>query len=126
MKKVNFDLGIYLFRRQVSGPICPEDDRRTTNGEVIAVLHPLQNVDPSGLYCFGISKSDRNTKTLVKRNLKFSKVITLSFERQMFMTAVEEVHAKLNVAVKYLSQGEQLALQAGGSLDLQGCAAHQS
>lgn len=112
-----FDLGLYTFKRQVNGPICPQDDLQTKNGEVVAVLHPMQNVDPSNLYCFGIAKSDSNTKTLMRKNLKFSKVITLSFERAMFMTATDEIHAKLNEAVRFLKTqaGDQLPLLEEGA-----------
>lgn len=107
-----FDLGLYTFKRQVSGPLCPQDDRLAKNGEVVAVLHPMQNVDGSGLYCFGVAKSDLATKTLVRKNLKFSKVITLSFNKDTTHSQVEEVHAKLNAAVIYLKS------QEGGQLQL--------
>lgn len=105
-----FDVGIYTFRRQVAGPICPEDDRKTINGSIFAVLHPMQTADPKGLYCFGVAKSDLDTKTLVRKNLKFNKVVTLTFSKDGVNTDIEELHAKLNAAVTYFKDGEQLQI----------------
>lgn len=73
----SFDVGIYTFRRHFFGPVCPKDDQQQKDGTVFAVLHPMTKVDPNGLYCFGISGRDLYTKTLVKRNLKLSRVVTL-------------------------------------------------
>lgn len=105
-----FDIGIYTFRRHVAGPICTPDDRQTADGAVFAVLHPLQKVDPGGIYCFGIDRATGDTKSLVRKNLKFNKVITLQFEQEGITTSFEEVHAKLNAALNYLKGGEQLSV----------------
>lgn len=105
-----FDVGIYTFRRQVAGQICPPDDQKTKNGSIFAVLHPMQTADPKGLFCFGVSKDDLNTKTLVRRNLKFNKIVTLSFSKDGVSTDVEEIHAKLGAAVAYFKGGQQLML----------------
>lgn len=105
-----FDIGIYTFHRQVAGFICPEDDQKTENGQVFAVLHPMQKVDFKGLYCFGVDKASGDTKTLVRKNLRFNKVVTLQFSQDGITTSFEEVHAKLNAALNYLKGGEQLSV----------------
>ena len=106
-----FDLGLYTFKRQVMGPICPEDDQKMRDGQLVAVLHPTRRVDPNGIYCFGVDQESGDTKTLVRKNLRFIKVVTLKFTREPSMTAVEETHAQLNVALTYIkTQVEQLAL----------------
>lgn len=110
MQTVKFDIGVFTFRRQVAGLICPDDDQKTQNGAVFAVLQPFQNVDPKGLYCFGVDKASGATKTLARKNLKFNKVVTLKFTRDGLMTSVEEVHAKLNATVAYFRKGEQLEI----------------
>lgn len=104
-----FDIGIYTFRRQVAGPICTQDDQKTENGSIFAVLHPMQRVDPAGVYCFGVDKASGDTKSLVRKNLKFNKVVTLQFEQEGVRNSVEEVHAKLNAALDYLKDGKQMA-----------------
>lgn len=117
MKKP-FDIGIYIFRRTIAGPQCGKDDQQTKEGSVFACLHPLQNVDPSNLYCFGVSKQDGATKTLVRKNLKFSKIITLEFQKEEFMSHEQEIWAKLNGAVQYFRtvEAEQLAIPNGRHL----------
>lgn len=112
MQTVNFDIGVFTFKRQVAGLICPDDDQKTQNGAVFAVLQPFQTVDPKGLYCFGVDKQGGTTKTLVRKNLKFNKVVTLKFTRDGLMTSVDEVHAKLNAAVAYFRRGEQLEIKS--------------
>jgi len=104
--KKQFDLGIYIFHRTIAGPMCPKDDLLTKEGTVFAILHPLQTVDPSNLYAFGVSKLDGATKTLVRKNLKFSKVLTLHYIQEEFMSHEQEVWAKLNVAVDYFRASE--------------------
>lgn len=107
-----FDVGLYRFKRQLAGPLCTEDDQKAKNGDVFAILHPLSTVDPSGLYCFGIDQKDKNTKSIVRKNLLFTKVITLKYHREPLMSATAETHEKLNVVVAYLNKqaGEQLSV----------------
>jgi len=100
-----FDVGIYTFRRKFFGPKCPKDDQATPNGTVFAVLHPLTKVDPMGIYCFGVSGEDLNTKTLVRKNLHLSKVISLKYPPDGL-----EIHAKLNACVDFLRQGRQISI----------------
>jgi len=108
-EKKNFDLGIYQFHRTIAGPICPKDDLQVKEGEIIAVLHPLKKVDPDDMYCFGILKSSGKVMTLVKKNLRFKKVLTLSYERKILESYAEEVHGKIHVATKYLETNKQLS-----------------
>lgn len=114
MKKQNgkpFDIGIYTFKRQVMGAICPEDDQKMKNGSVVAVLHPMQTVDPGGIYCFGVDKDSGDTKVLCKKNLRFSKAITLSYTPEPLMTAHQETWVKLNAVLTFLkTKAKQLAL----------------
>ncbi len=111
MKKP-FDIGIYTFHRTIAGPHCPADDQRAKEGEVFAVLHPQLTVDPANLYAFGVSKLDGSTKTLVRKNLKFSKIITLNYMHEELMSHEQEIWAKLNGAVDYFraSEAQQLAI----------------
>lgn len=105
-----FDIGLYTFKRQVMGVICPEDDQAMRNGQLVAVLHPFQTVDPKNLYCFGVDKETGDTKTLVRKNLRFRRVVTLELDAQP-MDAVQETHAKLNAALDYLkNKCEQLTI----------------
>ncbi len=109
----NFDFGIYTFKRKVAPILCPADDQKIKDGEVFAVLHPMNNVDSTGLLCFGVSKSDLYTKTLHKSNLRIQKVVTLKFEKVDGMSTLEETHSRLNQAVQYLAlsrAGESLSL----------------
>ena len=106
-----FDIGLYTFKRQVMGFLCPEDDQQMKDGQIVALLHPIQKVDPQGLYCFGVDKESGDTKTLCRKNLRFSKVITLRMKTENSMTAHQIVWAKLNTALAYLkNQSKQLAI----------------
>jgi len=109
-EKKNFDLGIYQFHRTIAGPICPKDDLEVKEGEIIAVLHPLKKVDPDDMYCFGILKSSGRVMTLVRKNLKFKQVLTLTYERKALESYAEEVHGKIHVAQSYLETNKQLSL----------------
>ena len=109
-EKKNFDLGIYQFHRTIAGPICPKDDLEVREGEIIAVLHPLKKVDPDDMYCFGIVKSTGRVMTLVRKNLKFKQVLTLSYERKSLESYAEEIHGKIHVAQNYLETSKQLSL----------------
>jgi hypothetical protein len=108
-EKKNFDLGIYQFHRTIAGPIC-KDDQEVKDGEIIAVLHPLKKVDPDDMYCFGILKSSGKVMTLVRKNLRFKKVLTLSYERKVLESYAEEIHGKIHVAQNYLETNKQLTL----------------
>ncbi len=112
--KKQFDLGIYTFHRTIAWPLCPKDDQLTKEGDVFGILHPLQTVDPSNLYAFGVSKLDGSTKTLVRKNLQFKRVITLEYIREEFMSHEQEIWAKLNVAVDYFRAAEarQVSIEA--------------
>jgi len=106
-----FDLGLYTFKRRVMGMICPEDDQNMKDGQLVAVLHPVNKVDPMGLYCFAVDERSGDTKTLCRKNLKFNKIITLRVKIENSMTAHEIVWAKLNTALAYLKdQSKQLAI----------------
>jgi len=109
-EKKNFDLGIYQFHRTIAGPICPKDDLQVKEGEIIAVLHPVRKVDPDNMYCFGIIKSTGKVMTLVRKNLKFKQVLTLSYERKSLESYAEEIHGKIHVAQNYLETSKQLSL----------------
>ncbi len=106
-EKKPFDLGIYQFHRTIAGPICPKDDLEVKDGEIIAVLHPLRKVDPDNMYCFGILKSSGKVMTLVRKNLKFKKVLTLTYERKILESYAEEIHGKIHVATKFLTEPNQ-------------------
>jgi len=109
-EKKNFDLGIYQFHRTIAGPICPKDDLQTQNGEIIAVLHPVKKVDPDNLYCFGINKATGQVLTLVKKNLKFKQVLTLSYERGSLESYAQEIHGKIHAAQNYFQTNKQLSI----------------
>jgi len=114
MKKKSFDIGIYIYHRVFRGEHCPKDDQEMKEGAIVAVLHPMNNVDPAGLYCFGVDKDSRATKTLVKKNLRFKRVITSNYEHESGMEYAQEIQAKLNVALAYLIMldGKQLEIAA--------------
>ena len=113
MKKP-FDIGIYVYHRIFRGDMCPSDDTQMKEGSIVAVLHPMNNVDPSGLYCFGVDKDSRNTKTLVRKNLRFKRVVTSNYEQEPGMEYAQEIQAKLNVALAYLItlEGKQMEIAA--------------
>jgi len=113
MKKP-FDIGIYTYHRVFRGAQCPQDDQQMKEGAIVAVLHPLLNVDEKNLYCFGIDKDSRATKTLVRKNLRFKRVITTNFEQEPGMEYAQQIHAKMNVALAYLItiEGKQLNIAA--------------
>lgn len=113
MKK-SFDIGIYSFHRVFRGEMCPQDDQEMKEGAIVAVLHPLLTADPNNLYCFGIDKDSRDTKTLVRKNLRFKRVQTLSWKQEAGMDYVQEIQAKLNIALAYLIllDGKQLEIAA--------------
>jgi hypothetical protein len=113
-----FDVGIYSFKRKVSGFMCPPDDMKCKDGEIFGVIHPILKVEYKGLYCFGVSRASLDTKTLVRNNLKFVAVRTLHYIKTM--SAPEDTQAKLNAIVDFLKaekEREQLILiqeQASG------------
>ena len=112
MKPETFDIGLYTFKRRIMGLLCPEDEKQMKDGQIVALLHPVQNVDPTGLYCFGVDKESGDTKTLCRKNLRFSKIITLRVEIEKSMSAHEIVWAKLNTALAYLQRKpKQLSLR---------------
>jgi len=108
--KKPFDLGIYQFRQILRGPLCKDEHKLQPNA-MVAVLHPLKVVDPDNLYCFGLdfAKSE-NVFTLMRKNLNFKKVITLTYEHEPTMDYVQEIHAKYHAAQEYLKKTEQLTI----------------
>jgi hypothetical protein len=108
--KKPFDLGIYQFRQILRGPLC-KDEHKLQSNSMVAVLHPLKVVDPDNLYCFGLdfAKSE-NVFTLMRKNLNFKKVITLTYEHHSTMDYVQEIHAKYHAAQEYLKKTEQLTI----------------
>lgn len=104
-ERKSFDLGLYSYRPTVHGLICPSDEAKLITGQLVAVLHPLRKVDPNGLYCFGLTANAKiGTCTVMRKNLKFNRVITLSFEKPLVSSYLQETHAALNVAQLYLQQ----------------------
>lgn len=110
-KKINFDLGIYTFHRILNGGICA-DDHKVREGQALGVLHPLQNVDPANIYCFAVDRETGQVLQLVRKNLRFRKVIQLTCEVGHDEI---ELHCKLNASYKYMKseyQSEQLNIKA--------------
>lgn len=106
----SFDLGIYQFRQIMRGPLC-KDDHKLQNNAMVAVLHPLKVVDPDNLYCFGLDfAQSQDVLTIMRKNLNFKKVLTISYQHEPTMDYVQETHAKYHAAQAYLKQQEQLAL----------------
>lgn len=108
--KKTFDLGIYQFRQILHGPLC-KDEHKLSPNSMVAVIHPLKVVDPDNIYCFGLDFSKtQNVFTLMRKNLNFKKVITLTYEHEVTMDYVQETHAKYHAAQAFLKQQEQLQL----------------
>lgn len=112
-EKRTFDVGLYTYRPQVHGLICPTDEAKLKSNEPVAILLPMQKVDPRGLYCFGVT-SDKGTLSMMRKNVKFKKTVTLVYEREPLATYTQELHAKLNAVQVFMSKetsvGVQLAL----------------
>lgn len=108
--KKTFDVGIYQFRQIMRGPMCKDDNKLQPNA-MVAVIHPLKVVDPDNMYCFGIDYANtKNVFTLLRKNLNFKKVITLTYEHEPTMDYVQETHAKYHAAQAFLKTQEQLNL----------------
>ena len=107
-----FDIGIYQFRQMLRGPLC-KDEHKLQPNSMVAVLHPLKVVDPDNLYCFGLdfAKSE-NVYTLMRKNLNFKKVITISYEHEQNFDYVQEIHAKYHAAQEFLKANKQLEIAA--------------
>lgn len=99
MQTIKFDLGIYSFHRLIHGDMCA-DDAKVQEGSILGLLHPLQTVDPSNVYCYAVDRSSGEVRQLVRKNLRFKKVLTLSCELDKENEI--ETHAKLNAAYKFL------------------------
>ena len=108
--KKPFDIGIYQFRQLLRGPLC-KDEHKLQPNSIVAVLHPLKVVDPDNMYCFALdfAKSE-NVFTLMRKNLNFKKVITLTYDHEPLMDYVQEIHAKYHAAQEYLKKTEQLTI----------------
>lgn len=105
-----FDLGIYQFRQIMRGPLCKDEHKLQPNA-MVAVLHPLRMVDPDNLYCFGLDfAQSQDVLTLMRKNLNFKKVMTLTYEHEQGMDYVQEIHAKYHAAQEYLKKTEQLTI----------------
>ena len=98
MQTIKFDLGIYSFHRLIHGDLCA-DDAKIQEGSILGLLHPLQTVDPSNVYCYAVDRSSGEVRQLVRKNLRFKGVrtLTIQVEEQEIIT-----HAKLNEAYKFL------------------------
>lgn len=99
MQTIKFDLGIYSFHRLIHGDLCA-DDAKIQEGSILGLLHPLQTVDPSNVYCFAVDRSSGEVRQLVRKNLRFKKVLTLSCDIDLGREV--SLHAKLNAAYKFL------------------------
>lgn len=108
MKK--FDLGIYQFHRTVNGPLCPSEDLELKNGQIVGVLHPISKADPDSMYCFAVKGNDKRVLTLVRKNLRFKKVVTMDWDGDNSLSYAEEIHGKIAIAQKYLQTNQQLTL----------------
>ena len=108
--KKSFDIGIYQFRQILRGSLCKDEHKLQPNA-MVAVIHPLKVVDPDNMYCFGIDYANtKNVLTLMRKNLNFKKIITLSYEHDQTMDYVQETHAKYHAAQEYFQKIEQLTL----------------
>lgn len=100
MTTIKFDLGIYSFHRLIHGEMCA-DDAKVQEGSILGLLHPLQTVDPQNLYCFAVEKCSGEVRQLVRKNLRFKKVLTLSCDVDQGKEV--ELHAKLNAAYRFMT-----------------------
>lgn len=99
MTTIKFDLGIYSFHRLIHGDLCA-DDAKVQEGSILGLLHPLQTVDPSNVYCYAVDRSSGEVRQLVRKNLRFKRVLTLSCNVKEAGEVI--LHAKLNAAYKFL------------------------
>lgn len=99
MQTIKFDLGIYSFHRLIHGDLCA-DDGKVSEGSILGLLHPLQTVDPQNVYCYAVDRTSGEVRQLVRKNLRFKKVITLSCEVEPLNEVI--THAKLNAAYQFL------------------------
>jgi len=105
---IKFDLGIYSFHRLIHGPVCA-DDSKVKESSILGVLHPLTTVDPANIYCYAVDRSSGEVRQLVRKNLRFKKVLTLSCDVEHGREV--ELHAKLNAAYQFLmDETKQLQL----------------
>jgi len=111
MKKT-FDIGIYQFKQILRGPMC-QDEHKLRNHASLAVLHPVVT-DSDNLYCFAIDYTDsKDVVTLLRKNLQFRKIITITYDHEANMDHVKETHAKYNAALAYLvKEVKQLEIAA--------------
>lgn len=91
-----FDVGVYKFEKIVTGSYA-KDDSKLNDGDIVGCLHPAYN---HPIYAFGIHKESKNSVKLIKQNLHFKKVITLSYTPD---PKEVEMHTKLNVLLNYLA-----------------------
>lgn len=96
MAKQTFDIGIYHFHRTISGPHC-KDDGKMKQGDVIGCLHPLYD---HPVFAYGIHQQSKDSVQLVRQNLRFKKIITLTYTPD---SNELEMHTKLNVMLNFLA-----------------------
>ena len=104
-ERKSFDLGLYSYKPICHGLRAAVDEASLHSGQVVAVLHPMRKVDPEGLYCLGLTVDPRSgSVSVLRKNLKFNRVVTLSFEKPVVSDYAREMHLALDVAQLYLSQ----------------------
>lgn len=104
-ERKTFDLGLYRYTPVQHGLICPVDEAKLKTGQVLAVLLPMRKVDPKGLYCFALTNDCKiGTVTVMRKNIKFNRVITLSYQRPELSTYAQETHLAIDTAQLYLQQ----------------------
>lgn len=102
-ERKSFDLGLYSYKPIYHGTLAHKDEAKIRGGQVVAVLHPMRKADPSGIYCFGLTATPTDgTLQVMRKNLRFHRIVTLSFERQAGATYEQETHQALNTALLYL------------------------
>lgn len=107
--KIKFDLGVYSFHKVINGPLCA-DEHKLTEGSVLGILHPLTTVDASNLYCFGIHRETQQVMQLLRKNVRFRRIVTLEVE---IGENDIETHAKYRKAYEWMIQeSKQLNLLA--------------
>lgn len=110
--KKSFDVGMYTYRPVIHGALTHKDEVKLSTGDKVAILHPMHQVDQKDYYCFGVTET-HGTLTMLKKNTRFHKVVSLSYERPPLSTPVEELHLKLNAVQAYINQkAQQLKLSA--------------
>jgi hypothetical protein len=83
--------------------LCP--DNAPEEGDIVAAILPLQQVDPMKLYAFVIKK-DGNTVTASKKFLRLKKKLSTTWERQPYDTAGQEKSRMIEVVRNYMKMDQ--------------------